>query len=159
MWFNQEIKLSSNNWCRSHVSTGQHCQPAELRLGYTLNRCAGEVAASTRRTLPRTPGTSFVRDMGDKTHSYSLSHTCWIYDDRCDILRWLYLHTMSARCLPMYSASFRNFQSPHLADLASWRLTQWLLYVPLGIPLKIVRFLRISEQTAIFPYAALTVFI
>ena len=52
------------DWCHSHVSTGQHCQPAELRLGYTLNRCAGEVAAWTRRTLARVPGTSSLPDTG-----------------------------------------------------------------------------------------------
>jgi hypothetical protein len=38
MWFDQEIKLGSNNWCHSHVWTGKYCQPAELRLGYTFNR-------------------------------------------------------------------------------------------------------------------------
>ena len=76
MWFDQEIKLRSNNWCHSHVSTRKRCQPAELRIGYTLNSSAGEVAASTRRTLPRTPGTSPLPDMGYYTHSDSLPHIC-----------------------------------------------------------------------------------
>jgi hypothetical protein len=65
MWFDQQIKLRCpDRLGATDISVDkEQCQPAELRLGYTLNRDAGEVAASTRRTLSGASDTSSSKDV------------------------------------------------------------------------------------------------